>query len=154
MFRDEALLGLVGVEAPEIVGRVDGGTVLGDLEVDGRVGRALHDDHLVAGAGELWSDVAARGALAVAAGEWRQVVHAVAVAAEHRRAVDRPGHEDQLVGGAEGVDLGADLLEQIVRADTLAADVVADQLGRDGLFGPFPEVRSILSRSPMLWSFR
>ena len=119
----QALFGLVGVEAPDVVGGVDDAAALGDLEVDGRVGRALDDDDLVARAGELRRDVAARGALAVAAGERRQEVHAVAVAAEHGRAADRPDDEDELVVGAQRLDLGADLVEQVVRADALAADV-------------------------------
>ena len=47
MPRHQALLGLIGVETPEVVGGVDGATLLGHLEVDGRLGGALDDDDLV-----------------------------------------------------------------------------------------------------------
>ena len=131
--REDLVLGLEGVHAPEVGGVVEGGALLADLEIHRRVGLALDDDDLVAGARELRREVAARVALAVAAGERRGEVQRVAVAAEHRRPAHGADDEDQLVLRAQRLDLGADLLHEVVRADALGADQLLDELRRNGV---------------------
>ena len=132
--REDLVLGLERVHAPQVRGVVEGGALFADLEVDRPVGLALDDDDLVAGARELRREVAARVALAVAAGERRGEVQGVAVAAEHRRAAHGADDEDELVARAQRVDLGGDLFAEIVRADALCADELLDELRRHGLF--------------------
>ncbi len=126
---EDLVFGLEGVKPPEVRRAVELDAGLADLEVHGRVRLSLDDHDLEPGLGELRCDVAAGVALAVPVGQRRDVVEAVAVAAEHGRASHRPGHEDELRLGAQRVHLRPDLVAQVVRADPFWADQFLDQLG-------------------------
>jgi hypothetical protein len=132
--RDDLVFGLVGVEAPQILGAVEGDARFADLEVHMPGGLALDDDDFVARLGELRREVAPRVALAVSAGERRDEEETVAVAAQH----GGPGHgsdgEDELGLGLERLDLRAYLFAEIVGTETLGADESFDELRRHGLF--------------------
>ncbi len=126
--------------APDLVGGQQLGLVVLHVEVDGRGGLALEDDHVPAGVLHLGADEAAGVGAGDAAGQRALGDHRVAPAGGGHGPGQGAGGHDQLVVGPQGIAGGVDLLDQIFGRQPALAEVLARPLhvegfGRDGAVG-------------------
>ena len=129
----QPVLGLPDQPAPVArrIAQLD--AVVVDEEVD-RPGRASFEDHhVVARELQLRTEVAARVRRGDGVGQRALGHHHVSRAAGNRRAGQRAGGEDQLVGGRQRVDPRVELFVEITRRQTATADIVALPIGPDVL---------------------
>ena len=121
--------------APERLGALEGGHVVLDVQVDGGLGLALEDDHVPAGELELGPEVAARVRAGDGAGQRALADAGVATARRGHGAGQGAGGHDELVVGAERVDLGVDLVDEVARGEPALPEVVVRPLHLEGFFG-------------------
>ncbi len=127
----DAVLHLAGQLAPIFGGVADLADAVGDVEIDRRLGLAVDDDAVEAGAFQLGSPIAAGLSLAKAAGQRRLAGHGVAVAAGERQAIGDAGHDDQVVLRPQRIGADRDIAQHEVAGHGAAAQILAiDEFAR------------------------